>query len=59
MVEGIRDKIIKTFENPISEKQQICEKSSCEIFLDPGDHIPRHDLLPHLTDDILEKGNLT
>ncbi len=39
MAEGIRDKIIKTFEDSISVKQQIIEDSSYEVLLEAGNII--------------------
>ena len=39
MSEGIRDKVIKTFEDSISLKQQIIEDSSYQVLLDAGDII--------------------
>jgi D-sedoheptulose 7-phosphate isomerase len=39
MTKGIRDKIIKTFEDSISVKQQIIEDSSYEVLLEAGNII--------------------
>ena len=39
MAEGIRDKVIKTFEDSISVKQQIIEDSSYKVLLEAGDII--------------------
>ena len=39
MTEGIRDKVIKTFEDSISVKQQIIEDSSYKVLLEAGDII--------------------
>ena len=39
MTEGIREKVIKTFEDSISVKQQIIDAKSYEVLLEAGDII--------------------